>query len=204
MQGFLAIQRGLNIFKFKEIAKILSAITWKLLYKIFQWIGKFKIKIIESTTFQFLFSGSDYYVLGSTSNSNFVLKYNTTLYLDEKMLNCSGKYFAYGKLLFIWHKVSLRFVIHDTLHEAFLTRYQEGNIDNHTISLWPQVNNLSFLKFSFYFYLLDSLCGFSSSGFYFHTTCMISHPLPLQLLRVQQLPPGLVVVELSHQQWQSG
>jgi len=147
MQGFLAIQRGLNIFEFKEIAKILSAVTWKLLYKIFQWIEKFKINIIESTTLQFLFSGTDYYVLGSTSNSNFVLKYNAKLYLCEKMLKCSGKCFVYGKLLFIWHKVSLRLVIHDTLHEAFLTKYQEGNIiDNHTISSWPLVNNLRFLK----------------------------------------------------------
>ena len=51
----------------------------------------------------------------------------------EKTLKSSGKCFVYGKLLRHTNKVSLRFLLHDTLHEAFFTGYQEGNIiDNHS------------------------------------------------------------------------
>ena len=51
----------------------------------------------------------------------------------EKTLKSSGKYFIYGKLLRHTNKVSLRFLLRDTLHEAFFTAYQEGNIvDNHS------------------------------------------------------------------------
>lgn len=57
--------------------------------------------MIESTTLQFIFSGTDYYVLGSTSNSKFVPKYNGKVYLCEKILKCSvsalymAKYYSY-------------------------------------------------------------------------------------------------------------
>ena len=51
-------------------------------------------------------------------------------------LKSSGKCFIYGKLLRRHtNKVSLRFLLCDTLHayEAFFTGYQEGNIvDNHS------------------------------------------------------------------------
>ena len=51
----------------------------------------------------------------------------------EKTLKFSGKCFIYGKLLRHTDKVSLRFVLHDTLHKVFFTGYQEGNIiDNHS------------------------------------------------------------------------
>ena len=51
----------------------------------------------------------------------------------EKTLKSSGKCFIYGKLLHYTNKVSLRFLLRDTLHEAFFTAYQEGNIiDNHS------------------------------------------------------------------------
>ena len=41
--------------------------------------------------------------------------------------------FIYGKLLRHTNKVSPRFLLRDTLHEAFFTEYQEGNIiDNHS------------------------------------------------------------------------
>ena len=51
----------------------------------------------------------------------------------EKTLKSSGKCFIYGKLLRHTNKVSLRFLLRDTLHEAFFTGYQEGNIiDNHS------------------------------------------------------------------------
>ena len=50
----------------------------------------------------------------------------------EKTLKCSGKCFMYGKLLRHTNKVSLRFLLRDTLHEAFFTGYQEGNVDNHS------------------------------------------------------------------------
>ena len=51
----------------------------------------------------------------------------------EKTLKSSGKCFIYGKLLRHTNKVSLRFLLHDTLHEAFFTGYQEGDIiDNHS------------------------------------------------------------------------
>ena len=51
----------------------------------------------------------------------------------EKTLNSSGKCFIYGKLLRHTNKVSLRFLLRDTLHEAFFIGYQEGNIvDNHS------------------------------------------------------------------------
>ena len=48
----------------------------------------------------------------------------------EKTLKSSGKCFIYGKLLRHTNKVSLRFLLCDTLHEAFFTGYQEGNIVN--------------------------------------------------------------------------
>ena len=51
----------------------------------------------------------------------------------EKTLKSSGKCFIYGKLLRHTNEVSLRFLLRDTLHEAFFTGYQEGNIiDNHS------------------------------------------------------------------------
>ena len=51
----------------------------------------------------------------------------------EKTLKPSGKCFIYGKLLRHTDKVSVRFLLRDTLHEAFFTGYQEGNIiDNHS------------------------------------------------------------------------
>ena len=51
----------------------------------------------------------------------------------EKTLKSSGKCFIYGKLLRHTNKVSLRFLLRDTLHEAFFTGYLEGNIiDNHS------------------------------------------------------------------------
>ena len=51
----------------------------------------------------------------------------------EKTLKSSGKCFIYGKLLRDTNKVSLRFPLRDTLHEAFFIEYQEGNIiDNHS------------------------------------------------------------------------
>ena len=54
----------------------------------------------------------------------------------EKTLKSSGKCFIYGKLLRYTNKVSLRFPLRDTLHEAFFIEYQEGNIiDNHSASL---------------------------------------------------------------------
>ena len=40
----------------------------------------------------------------------------------EKTLKSSGKCFIYGKLLRHTNKVSLRFLLHDTLHEAFFTQ----------------------------------------------------------------------------------
>ena len=46
----------------------------------------------------------------------------------EKRLKFSGKCFIYGKLLRHTNKVSLRFLLRDTLHEAFFTGYQEGKI----------------------------------------------------------------------------
>ena len=52
---------------------------------------------------------------------------------NEKTLKSSSKCFIYGKLLRHTNKVSLRFLLRDTLHEAFFTGYQEGNIiDNHS------------------------------------------------------------------------
>ena len=39
----------------------------------------------------------------------------------EKMLKSSGKCFIYGKLVRHTNKVSLRFLLRDTLHEAFFT-----------------------------------------------------------------------------------
>ena len=54
----------------------------------------------------------------------------------EKTLKSSGKCFIYGKLLRHTNKVSLRFLLRDTLHEASFTEYQEGNIiDNHSYFL---------------------------------------------------------------------
>ena len=51
----------------------------------------------------------------------------------EKTLKSPGKCFIYGKLLLHANKVSLRFLLRDTLHEAFFSWYQEGNIvDNHS------------------------------------------------------------------------
>ena len=51
----------------------------------------------------------------------------------EKTLKSSGKCFIYGKLLRHTNKVSLRFLLRDTLHEAFVTWYQKGNfVDNHS------------------------------------------------------------------------
>ena len=51
----------------------------------------------------------------------------------EKRLKSSGKCFTYGNLLSHTNKVSQRFLLRDTLHEAFFTGYQEGNIiDNHS------------------------------------------------------------------------
>ena len=51
----------------------------------------------------------------------------------EKTLKSSGKRFIYGKLLRHTNKVSLRFLLRDTLHEASFTWHQEGNtIDNHS------------------------------------------------------------------------
>ena len=47
----------------------------------------------------------------------------------EKALKFSGKCFIYGKLLRDTNKVSLRFFVRDTLHEAYFTGYQKGNID---------------------------------------------------------------------------
>ena len=46
----------------------------------------------------------------------------------EKTLKFSGKCFIYGELLRHTNKVSLRFLLRDTLHEAYFTGYQEGNI----------------------------------------------------------------------------
>ena len=40
---------------------------------------------------------------------------------NEKTLKSSGKCFIYGKLLSHTNKVSLRFILCDTLHEAFFT-----------------------------------------------------------------------------------
>ena len=51
----------------------------------------------------------------------------------EKMLKSSGKCFIYGKSVRNTNKVSLSFLLRDTLHEALFTGYQEGNIiDNHS------------------------------------------------------------------------
>ena len=51
----------------------------------------------------------------------------------EKTLKSSGKCYIYGKLLHHSNKVSLRFLLRNTLHQAFFTGYQEGNIiDNHS------------------------------------------------------------------------
>ena len=51
----------------------------------------------------------------------------------EKMLKSSGKCFIYGKLVRHTNKVPLRFLLRDTLHEAFFTGNLEGNIiDNHS------------------------------------------------------------------------
>ena len=51
----------------------------------------------------------------------------------EKTLKSSGKYFIYGKSVRNTNKVSLRFLLRDTLHEALFAGYQEGNIiDNHS------------------------------------------------------------------------
>ena len=51
----------------------------------------------------------------------------------EKTLKSSGKCFIYGKLLRHTNKVSVRFVLRDTLHEAFFIGNQEGNIvDKHS------------------------------------------------------------------------
>ena len=51
----------------------------------------------------------------------------------EKTLKSSGKRFVYGKLLRHTNKVSLRFLLRDTLHEASFTGHQEGNtMDNHS------------------------------------------------------------------------
>ena len=51
----------------------------------------------------------------------------------EKTLKSSGKRFIYGKLLRHTNKVSLRFLLRDTLHEASFTGHQERNtIDNHS------------------------------------------------------------------------
>ena len=41
----------------------------------------------------------------------------------EKTLKSSGKCFICGKSLRHTNKVSLRFLLRDTLHEAFFTRY---------------------------------------------------------------------------------
>ena len=49
------------------------------------------------------------------------------------MLKSSGKCYIYGKSVRNTNKVSLRFLLRDTLHEALFTGYQEGNIiDNHS------------------------------------------------------------------------
>ena len=49
----------------------------------------------------------------------------------EKTLKSCGEYFIYGKLL--RHTNKVRFLLRDTIHEAFLTSYREGNIiDNHS------------------------------------------------------------------------
>ena len=51
----------------------------------------------------------------------------------EKMLKSSGKCFIYGKLVRNTNKVSLRFLLRDTIHEVLFTGHQEGNIiDNHS------------------------------------------------------------------------
>ena len=52
----------------------------------------------------------------------------------EKTLKSSGKRFIYGKLLRHTNKVSLRFILRDTLHEGGILYWdQEGNIvDNHS------------------------------------------------------------------------
>ena len=50
----------------------------------------------------------------------------------EKMLKSSGKCFIYGKLVRNTNKVSLRFLLRDTLHEALFTGNLEGNIDNNS------------------------------------------------------------------------
>ena len=51
----------------------------------------------------------------------------------EKTLKSSGKCFIYGKSVRNTNKVSLRFLLRDTLHEALFAGYQEGNIiDNHS------------------------------------------------------------------------
>ena len=55
---------------------------------------------------------------------------------ETETLKSPGKFFIYGKLLRHTNKVSLRFVLRDTLHEAFFTGHQESNIvDNHSQSL---------------------------------------------------------------------
>ena len=52
----------------------------------------------------------------------------------EKTLKSSGKCSIYGKLLRHTNKVSLKFLLRDTLHEPLFTGYQEGNIiDNHSM-----------------------------------------------------------------------
>ena len=51
----------------------------------------------------------------------------------EKTLKSSGKCFIYGKSVRNTNKVSLRFLLRDTSHEALFAGYQEGNIiDNHS------------------------------------------------------------------------
>ena len=51
----------------------------------------------------------------------------------EKTLKSYGKCFICGKLLRHTSKVSVRFLLRDTLHEVFFSGYQEGNIiDNHS------------------------------------------------------------------------
>ena len=48
----------------------------------------------------------------------------------EVGLYTRGLFIIYGKLLRQTNKVSLRFLLRDTLHEAFFTGHQEGNIVN--------------------------------------------------------------------------
>ena len=51
----------------------------------------------------------------------------------EKTLKSSGKCVIYDKLLRHTNKASLRFLLRDTLHEAFLLGTSKGNIiDDHS------------------------------------------------------------------------